>query len=153
MSIDPFVDVAFTGSRKGMTDRQHAVVKQLLERLSPGHVTHGGAIGADASFHDMCLFFAVPIIEVYPSNVESQRARLNPVPQGMESSIALVVHAPQNPLDRNWDIVMNAKTLIACPDSAVETLRSGTWSTVRRAQQIAKIVDILVVKPYDDEAI
>ena len=139
--------LAFTGTRKGMTPRQHSIVKQIMEELGPNQVCHGACIGADEEFHELALYFGVPIIEVWPANIPRLRAKLKE-PGLMDKSI-IIVKEPQPPLDRNWDIVREANIVIACPESAVESVRSGTWATVRYADQLNKTIK--VIKPYDDE--
>jgi predicted Rossmann fold nucleotide-binding protein DprA/Smf involved in DNA uptake len=54
-----------------------------------------------------------------------------------------VVHTPKAPLDRNRDIVDAAAVLIAAPKEMTETLRSGTWATVRYARKQGKQVWIV----------
>ena len=45
--------IGFTGSRKGMTGEQAAVVMRLLLSATEGH--HGDCVGADEQFHEMCM--------------------------------------------------------------------------------------------------
>lgn len=141
--------LAFTGTRKGMTPRQHAIVKQILEEFENQIViaTHGCCVGADAEFHDLCLHFSVAFIDVWPSNIAKMTAKLTPTP--LSSSSRVIIHEPQPPLDRNWDIIREADLVVACPESAVESLRSGTWAAVRYADQLNKTIK--VIKPFDDE--
>jgi hypothetical protein len=136
--------LAFTGTRKGMTPRQHSIVKQILEEFEPSEVHHGGCIGADQEFHELCIYMLVPVIHIWLSNLKhSQAAILG------SSAVRTIIHAEQPPLDRNWDIVREADLVVACPESAVESLRSGTWATVRYADQLNKTIK--VIKPYDDD--
>lgn len=139
--------LAFTGTRKGMTPRQHSIVKQILEEFLPDTAVHGGCLGADVDFHDLALYFDTPLIEVWPSNLPAWQAKLKTPGPGCICIIR--VNEPQPPLDRNWDIVRDADLVLACPDSATETLRSGTWATVRYANQLDKTIK--VIKPYDDD--
>ena len=47
-------------------------------------------------------------------------------------------------LERNLNIIKNSSILIACPiDKNNEELRSGTWSTIRKARKLNKIIHIL----------
>lgn len=139
--------LAFTGTRKGMTPRQHSIVKQIMEQFEPELVTHGACVGADAEFHELALYFGVAVIEVWPANIPKLRATLKE-PGLMDKSI-VIVKEPQPPLDRNWDIVREADLVIACPESATEMLRSGTWATVRYAEQLNKTIK--VIRPYDED--
>lgn len=141
------MNLAFTGTRKGMTARQHSIVKQIMEQFSPDLVTHGACIGADAEFHELALYFGVPVIEVWPANLPKLRAKL--LEPGLMDRSIVIMKEPQPPLDRNWDIVREADLVVACPDSVQEVLRSGTWTTVRYAEQLNKTIK--VIKPYDDD--
>lgn len=136
--------LAFTGTRKGMTPRQHSIVKQILEEFEPTEVHHGGCIGADTEFHELCSHLEVPYIHVWPSNLPSMQGVI-----GSHFNVIVHYHPPQPPLDRNWDIVREADLVVACPESAVESIRSGTWATVRYADQLDK--QIKVIKPFDDD--
>lgn len=140
--------LAFTGTRKGMTPRQHSVLSQIMAELDITQACHGACVGADEEFHELALYFGVPIIEVWPANIPSMRAKLRE-PGLMDRSV-IIVKEPQPPLDRNWDIIREAQLVVACPESVTEMLRSGTWATVRYAEQLNKTIK--VIKPYDDDA-
>lgn len=136
--------LAFTGTRKGMTPRQHSIVKQILEEFEPDEVSHGGCVGADEEFHQLCISMQLAYIHVWPSNIQSMQMNYP-----SHFNVIVHVHPPQPPLDRNWDIVREADLVVACPESAQESLRSGTWATVRYADQLNKTIK--VIKPYDDD--
>jgi hypothetical protein len=136
--------LAFTGTRKGMTPRQLIYVESCLENLRPQAVHHGGCKGADAEFHKLCLAFNIPEIHVWWSNLQSTHMDVL-----ADESLRVIHHAEQPPLDRDWDIVREADLVVACPDTAVETIRSGTWATVRYADQLQK--RIVVVKPTEED--
>jgi hypothetical protein len=53
------------------------------------------------------------------------------------------------PLARNTCIVLNCEHLIAAPKEDSEVLRSGTWSTIRRARKEHKPLIILRRKIAD----
>lgn len=140
--------LAFTGTRKGMTERQRGIVLQLVEerreKILSAH--HGGCLGADLDFHSICLGLALPVVEVWPGHVPSWRARCE---ETMTTKV--ITHQVMNTLDRNWEIVHSADLLIACPESPVEQLRSGTWSTVRISSRLN--VPCIVVSPYESEEV
>ena len=50
---------------------------------------------------------------------------------------------PQDYLVRNMNIVNQSDVLIAAPKEEVEVLRSGTWSTIRKARNKGLQVIIL----------
>lgn len=136
--------VTFTGTRKGMTKRQHSKMLELLAEFQPTHVRHGAAIGADEQFHSTCVYNDVPLIEVFPSNIKSQSmSTIIEPPTG-----TLRIHPAQDPLTRNYLMVKGADLVIACPDTSVETIRSGTWATVRYADRLGR--KIVVIKPQED---
>jgi hypothetical protein len=126
--------VGFTGTRNGMTDKQKAAVKALLEELHPTEALHGGCIGADIDFDEM--FIGRPIVvTVYPSNIKSM--------QGNWSHLDIV--RPENiPLVRNATIVDLSELMIATPKGE-EVLRSGTWSAIRYARKVKK--PLIIVWP------
>jgi hypothetical protein len=132
--------LAFTGTRRGMTDRQLSIVEGLIEQHRPDIAVHGGCLGADDEFHTLCIRFNIPFVEVFPSNIPTMRALCI----GSKYTIVSVA-APQPPLDRNWDIVRKADLLIACPDTELERVRSGTWATVRISSRLD--IPCLVVAP------
>lgn len=136
--------LGFTGTQRGMTSRQRRVVIDLLEAFNPKSVRHGGCVGADAEFHDLCLQFGIGIIHVWPSNIIDKVANLC----GGTTISTVIVHEPKPPLLRNMDIVAGADHVIACPSDAIEKLRSGTWATVRLTTRYD--IKCTVIKPTDD---
>ena len=126
--------LGFTGSRCGMTEAQKSTVAALLLELAPRQARHGDAVGSDAQFHAMVRTTPAVVI-VHPANEPRYRA-----------NCAADKELPEKPpLARNKDIVDNCTVLIATPDSAVEKLRSGTWSTIRYARKQGRRV--LIVTP------
>lgn len=119
--------LAFTGTSQGMTANQRAKVASLLIKFGPTlhTVVHGGCVGADEEFHALCLTRGLRI-HVWPSNLQGKWGNW----EGAEE-----VHDPMPPLDRNTEIVREGTHLLAAPKEFQEVLRSGTWSTVRRAKK------------------
>ncbi len=129
--------VGCTGTRDGMTDRQMRKVASVLGDVGvPFDAHHGDCVGADSQFHDMC--------------------------RAVSDAVRIVVHPPSDPRFRAWRhgdvivpectylvrnraIVDAATLLIAAPKTTAETVRSGTWSTVRYA--LATGVPVVVVSP------
>lgn len=139
--------LGFTGSRKGLSERQRYILHQILEECKPEVAVHGGCIGADTDFHNLCIRHETPVIKVYQSTlVQTWGDRLFLTPT---HKTRIIWMGSQPPLDRNWDIVRDRDLVVACPDTAQETLRSGTWATVRYAQQLERT--IIVIKPYETE--
>lgn len=131
--------IGFTGTRKGMTEKQKDRVQVLLSNALTSygsvHVNHGDCVGADSDMHAICLHLGIPMTH-FPCSVDSQRAFL---------AGAVKVHSPRAPLDRNKDIVNASNVLVATPGEDEEVLRSGTWSTIRYAQKEGK--PVILVHP------
>ena len=131
--------LSFTGTRDGMTRKQMDIVKSILEDLGPSVVIHGDCIGADAEFHRIVGDFNKPlrwkvVIKIYPSDVTSKRAYCD--------GGHIMPQMP--PLERNVLIVKEGDRLIGCPKEMTSVLRSGTWSTIRKAKSLGKIVYIVL---------
>ena len=124
--------VGFTGTRKGMTNKQKADLIAHIHRLKPSIVRHGGCYGADDDFH-LIVRQNLPhtSIIIHPCNL-NQRGFC-------KGDLTL---APIAPLARNHLIVDLSDTIIAAPKGK-EELRSGTWATIRYAKKMNKCVIIL----------
>jgi hypothetical protein len=128
------MDMGFTGTRKGMTERQKAVFRDQLLALKPDIFRHGDCIGADADAHELVRKHCPKArIIIYPANSIGYRAFCK----------GDVARPMMNPLFRNKMIVEAAELLVAFPDTKKERLRSGTWATIRYARKIGKRVDIV----------
>lgn len=125
------IRVGFTGTRKGMTEKQKATVKGLLTQLGIDIAHHGGCVGADTDFDDICgnSYPRSIITVIHPSNIPNQRGVWH---------FTAHVRRRKNPLERNKDIVNAADFMIATPGESVEVLRSGTWATIRYARKAMK---------------
>lgn len=137
MSKSGKVSVGFTGTRKGMTDRQKMVFIMVIAQLEPDEFHHGDCVGADAEAHNIARKFGAKIF-IHPPDNNSMRAF-------KEGGI---FHEPKPYLDRNKDIVCSSDIMIATPDSSVEKVRSGTWSTIRYAVKLKR--SVYVITPTGD---
>lgn len=132
--------VGFTGTREGMTDIQFAAfVFELPEEIREFH--QGCCIGADeqAALHVHTTEEGVSIIG-YPSTLGSYVSE-----KALKCCNKL--YATREPLLRTKDIVDACELLIAAPKGE-ETIRSGTWSTIRYAR--SKWRKVIVVWPNGD---
>jgi hypothetical protein len=129
--------IGFTGTRNGMTNAQKVTVTQLLQELDAALVGHGDCVGADHEFDEIARFLEIRRV-IFPSNIESMRAHC-------ELRGATQITEPMKPLVRNGWIVGASVALIATPKEYQEELRSGTWSTIRRAR--AAKLTLYLVKP------
>ncbi len=133
--------IGFTGTRKGMTPLQRSSLAAHLKHLqndSLAFAVHTGCcLGADEQFVELCaeVFRCCVRIVGHPGDwgpLVSQAA--------CARSNVLLPCKPH--LERNRDIVAESECLIAAPEAA-ETLRSGTWSTVRHARRLRMPITIV----------
>ena len=113
-----------------MTEAQKREVHTIImfsSLFGKANAHHGLCIGADTDFHNICRWFGVPIIGHPPIN-ESKMTKFDP-------EEFAYLWTPKEYLDRNADIVDCSTSLIATPAEYVEQLRSGTWSTIRKAKK------------------
>jgi hypothetical protein len=111
---------------------------------------HGDCIGSDKEAHDsvsaLSAFLTSSIkVILHPPNKKSKRA----------FCLADESCDPLPYLDRNQEIVNSVDILIATPAEDKEKLRSGTWSTIRKARKQSK--PVFIIEPngiingdYDD---
>jgi hypothetical protein len=119
-----------------MTDAQVGRLSLFLSEFAP-RITefhHGDCVGADAEAHRIASFILGPEkIWVHPPLNEKKRA------------FSADGHKlpPKDYLERNHDIVDAATVVFATPKTQGETLRSGTWATVRYAQKQDRLVFVV----------
>lgn len=130
---------AFTGTRTGMTTEQYkAVVAYLRGFTTPFYALHGDCQGADAEFDHIARCLPTLLgVEMYPS---SQGLRAFCAPNYAKD----VVHTPAAPLVRDRTMVSGCDVLIATPKTPTPVMRSGTWATVRYAQEAKKPVFLII---------
>lgn len=130
------MNVGFTGTQEGMTPAQLATFKEIFPKEA-ARFNQGCCIGAD---EQATLEVAKKdiIIMGYPSYITSKTSNL-----AKKNSDGL--RGVANPIDRNGHIVDDSDILFACPKDTKEELRSGTWSTIRRARK--KGIPIVYIWP------
>ena len=126
--------IGFTGTRRGMTRKQRVLLEALLES-DDGEFHHGLCIGADEQAHEIAIRQGYRIIGHPPEN------RFNAMTV-IEGFAAIRPNAPY--LMRNRMIVKETDRLIATPGEMIDTLRSGTWSTIRYAEKLKRPVSIIL---------
>lgn len=127
--------LGFTGTRHGMTERQRAAVSEYLDKYGPTEIHVGDCKGADSEFLDaalLCNGNFPPRTHGHPCDISEWRAgrrydHLYPV---------------KNPLARNRDIVEASDELLAAPRTFKPEPHSGTWATIKMAQESRKTVVI-----------
>lgn len=127
MATEHTTILGFTGTSEGLTLAQKRGLYTVVREFHPREVHHGDCVGADDYFHDVIRsYFPDCKRIIHPPDNPKKRAFCGESPND--------IILPEKPyLARNQDIVNAAKVLIACPKEFKEVVRSGTWSTVRRA--------------------
>jgi hypothetical protein len=131
-------DLGMTGtSKKDLTVVQKDLSLEFILRVNPLRVHHGICIKADEQFHHLIErnFPHIHIIGHPPIN-KFKMAR------------GLVFHSickSKEYLARNRDIVDSSQMLLAFPENEYESIRSGTWYTVRYARK--KNIPIRIIAP------
>jgi len=129
-------NIGFTGTEKGMTERQkNSLYFTLLLHIFGGKVAfhHGDCVGSDSEAHNIAHSLGYKIIIPPPHN-SKKRAYC----KGADG-----VRFAKEYLQRNHDIVDESDILIACPAEQKEILRSGVWATVRYARKKGKRVQVI----------
>lgn len=125
-------EIGFTGTRHGMTLKQKFLVEDIIHQHFPWCVHLGDCVGADAEAHQICVRLGIKTIG-HPPTIRKNRAFCKYYKE----------LPPRNFIARNHDIVDSCKMLLACPKGREEEARSGTWATIRYAQQIKKPYTII----------
>ncbi len=126
--------IGFTGTQKGMSQRQISSLTRLILSLKMIEFHHGDCIGADSEAHDIVRNMNRDVeIVVHPSSNPSKRA--------FKKGDIIRYDLPY--LESNMQIVQETRLLIAAPSSLQEEFRSGTWATIRYARETGQPVLIL----------
>jgi len=125
--------IGFTGTQVGMTAAQKRVLADLLSSRS-GEFHHGDCVGADAEAHRIAVSLGLEPV-IHPPSDPNKRAFCN----------ASRVMKPLPYLTRNRNIVLMSELMLATPAQSHNTLRSGTWSTIRFAR--FKRREMIVIGP------
>lgn len=121
----------FTGTRNGMTWKQKATFAVYLrEHPDITEFHHGDCVGSDEDSTQLLPYDIYTI--AHPPEKTARRAY----------TTNDETRPPRDYLDRNHDIVDDTDILIATP-AAPETVRSGTWATIRYARTTGKPVVII----------
>lgn len=130
--------LGFTGTQIGCEDAQVKALARLLVELAPSHLHHGDCVGADELAHRIARAAGISV-ELHPPTVDAKRAFC-------EMLRGEVTRPPADYLVRNRAIVNATAALLACPrEEEGETLRSGTWATVRYARSAGR--PVYIVRP------
>jgi hypothetical protein len=135
--------VGFTGTQHGMTMRQHRQLIEILLGRDVSEFHHGDCIGSDAEAHVIAQSLGIRMV-VHPPENDAKRAFVT-LSEGTARQHADEIHVPRPYLKRNHDIVSACKLLIAAPKRLREQRRSGTWATIRFANQNG--VEVVIIVP------
>lgn len=127
--------IGFTGSQQGMTSEQSRSLINILQAFGSGEFHHGLCVGADAVAHKEAYRLGWDIVGHPPADTRKMAVFV------MTEFKELYQPAPF--LKRNSDIVQATKLLVATPNTFYEILRSGTWSTVRRARLHQRLIYVI----------
>lgn len=132
--------VGFTGTSKGMTQRQRATLRYLLNELQVTELHHGDCVGADAEAHTDAARMGIELV-VHPPTDNKLRAFC-------DYSLPNTLLPAKPYLLRNRDIVAaGVDGLIAAPKDFVApvSLRGqGTWTTIGYARQAGRRIWVVV---------
>lgn len=135
MVSEYYDQIGFTGTRRGMTDRQKEQLWGLV-RHRRFFFHHGACAGADEDAHSIvgaaywCYGrVAHPASDVSPQWQAIDRLVIEPRD---------IVLPPRAALKRSKIIVEKSEYIIATPYEDRPTQRSGTWATLRIAWRLKK---------------
>lgn len=134
--------IGFSGSSKPLPKEQRLALALTMEMIETHHTNrgiilhHGDCIHADTHAHAVAHILRWRVI-IHPPAMANKRAFCETLYKTLE------VRQPKPYLTRNHDIVNESSLLIACPRMIAESLRSGTWSTVRYARLLGRRVIIV----------
>jgi hypothetical protein len=121
------IRVGFTGTGTFIAPQQRATLERHLRKLKPYILHHGDCVEADAAAHDIAVAHNMAI-RVHPPD--------NPVKRAFKTTgLDTIVLAEAEYHVRNLHIVRAAEHMVGCPDTYEEIVRSGTWSTIRKARK------------------
>lgn len=127
------LNVGFTGTIAGMTQKQKQVITDLLIELEPKKVHSGDCIGADKDFHDIARKLGIWSVGHPP---------INPKNRAYCDFDEVEPEGEYHERDRN--IVNATSILLVAPKDFYEELRSGTWTTARYARKQEKEFKIIL---------
>ena len=138
------IKVGITGTRYGMSNKQKDRLQQFLKEKQILEIHHGKCIGADEQAHTLALDKTanIPKIIIHPPVDKRLEAKIQTNCDELEG-IEIIELEPKEYILRNHDIVDSVDVLVATPKTKYESVRSGTWSTVRYARKKGIIVIIL----------
>ncbi len=141
------MQVGFTGTREGMQEAQmKTFIKIICDSWPITCFRHGCCVGADEEavfIVDVLNRTVIKEPSVQSCTIFGHPSNLKAMTSEKAMSLCEDTAYPEDPLDRNHDIVDGSDLLIACPKGMAEEQRSGTWATIRWARLKKKKVIII----------
>jgi len=127
--------IGFTGTRKGMTNKQKEIFRHLLQFFECTEFHHGSCVGADQEAGDIAKILGCKLVLHPPTNKDH-----------MANCTGDEIREPKPYLVRDKDIVDETSLLIGTPHGFDEIMRgSGTWATIRYGRKVN--TNVLIVFP------
>lgn len=152
--------IGFTGTQKGMTSFQKDTLKEILLDKKCSEFHFGDCIGSDAEACDIAIECGVEFFTIHPPKEVKKRAwkfdsgkhTAFSIPikwmvfiSMFGSNIRVRWRLPLPYMERNQNIVNETNLLIATPKEHTMTMRSGTWSTIRKSWKLKK--EVIIIPP------
>jgi len=150
---------AFCGTQEGMTKWQEKQLAESLRRLAITEILLRDYLGSDRTAITTAIACGIKTFHIYPINDSKKRAFYFP---GIDRSNEWTLHKDGDgnvlyykmepikaPLLAADDMIRDCEMLICTPKEFTHTLRSGTWSVVRKAWHAKK--EAFVIPPVDRE--
>ncbi len=136
----------FTGTRAGMTEKQHRACISIFENYGGKEIHHGDCVGSDYEIHQAFIYRPVNII-VHPPIVDKFRAYsggriISMSAEGKTEHKTIEFRRPKSYFARNRDIVEETDAMIAAP--LTEEEKGGTWYTINYARQLKRPIFIVM---------
>lgn len=130
--------VGFTGTRSGMSEYQKKMVEKFLTENKVTTGVHGGCVGADIDFHDICMKMDI-VVHVRPGH--SSKDPENTKFRG-DYTGAHKVYESDSHFARNRAIVNQCDYLLGTPYN--DNQKGGTWYTINYAHEVGKEYQIII---------
>lgn len=129
--------LGFTGTRAGMKPKQAATFSSWINKhkAAIAEFHHGDCVGSDVEAAERVALQTKAAIHTRPGKVDAMRAHFD--------HPRATIYPAKDFMARNRDIVDATDVLLATPAELAETLRGGTWSTIRYARKSGKRVVIV----------
>lgn len=126
--------IGFTGTQKGMTQRQKDALRQLFCWLPIFYMRHGDCLGADSEAHTI-FEDVLPLRDIFIHRPLDEKNRAFRRGENVSFPTPSLPYLQRNKYIAGCVAGFKTDLLIAAPGEDTEQLRSGTWATVRYARR------------------